>query len=805
MASVAHDLRYAMRMFRKRPGVAAAAILTLALGIGANTAIFTVVNAVLLRPLPYPSSDRLVLVSIGANTGFGERTSLPMADFLAWRASNRACEKIAVYSTGRVAVSGIGEAEAVLATTATADFFAALGVTAAVGRVWHEGDDRPGAPRTVVVSHTFWEGRLGKDPGVVGRALTIEGRPYDIIGVAPPGFAFPSRHGQLWAILPLDPPVRRGPYFLSGLGRLRPEASIAQAQADLRIADAQMQPKFPSRHPISYRVEPLKAVLTGDARPALILLLAAVGVVLLVAIVNVANLLLARAAEREREIAVRAALGASRARIARQLVIEGLVLATAGAAAGWTLALWATRVLVATAPAGLPRLAEIHMDLRVFGFTLAIAATSGILFGASPALHLSGRSLSEPMQSGMRSAGRAATRRFRNGLVIVEIALALVLAVGAALLARSLARLQRVEVGFDTEHIVTASIAPARAKYPDRARVAAFFDDLLERIERLPRVSGAAVTNSLPPDGLSETDNFIVEDNPPGPGHSAPVGPILSVSADYFRVLRVPLLGGRWFEDADTPTSIPVAIISASLARQYFSGTDPIGRRIKLVVDWPRPDSNPWLTVVGVAGDVKYGGLAGETGPAFYVPLRQAPFRNQNLVVRATGDRSNIVSAMREVLRGIDADLPLAEIETMDERMWAAAGEPRFRTWLMSLFGVMGLVLAGIGVHGVVSYSVVQRTREIGIRAALGATQRDVLRLVLGESLTLTMLGTVFGLALALAAARFLEALLFNVSPTDLAALAGATGVLVAISVLSALLPARRAAAVDPTVALRAE
>ncbi len=655
------------------------------------------------------------------------------------------------------------------------------------------------------MSHTFWERRLGKDAGAVGRALTIGGRPYDIIGVAPAGFAFPSRHAQLWTILPLKPPLRRGPYFLDGLGVLRPEASMAQAQADLRMADADVQRKFPSRNPFKYRVEPLKAVLTGDARPALILLLAAVAIVLLVAIVNVANLLLAQAAEREREIAVRAALGAGRARITRQLLTEGLVLATAGAAGGWMLALWATRVLVATAPAGLPRLTEIHMDLRVFGFSLATAAATGILSGASPALHLSRRSFIETMQSGLRSAGRPVTRRFRNGLVIVEIALALALAIGAALLARSLARLQRVEVGFDTDHIVTASIGLARAKYPDGARVAAFFDDLLERIERLPGVSGAAVTNSLPPDGLSETDNFVVEDNLPAPGHSAPVGPILSVTADYFRVLGVPLLSGRWFENADTPTSMPVAIISASLARLYFSGTDPIGRRIKLAANWPQPDTNPWLTVVGVAGDVKYAGLAGQTGPAFYVPLRQAPFRNQNLVVRATGDRSSLVNAVREVLRGIDADLPLADIQTMDERMWAAAGAPRFRTWLMSLFGVMGLVLAGIGVHGVVSYSVVQRTREIGIRAALGATRRDVLRLVLGESLTLTMLGTVFGLALALAGARFLAALLFTVSPTDLAALAGATSVLVAISVFSALLPARRAAAIDPTVALRAE
>jgi putative ABC transport system permease protein len=805
MANLVDDLRYAVRMMRKRPGVTAAAMLTLALGIGANTAIFTVVNAVLLKPLPYASSDRLVFVSIGANTGFGDRTSLPVADFLAWQSANRACDKLAVYTSDNVVVSGLGDAEQVVGTQASAQFFAALGITPTFGRVWRDGDDRPGSPLTVVVSYTFWERRLHADAGAIGRTVMVDGRPHVVIGVAPQGFAFPRRYGELWSILPLESPTRRGPFFLRGLGLMNPGASVAQVQADLRMAEAQVRQKFPSRNVTNYRVEPLKTVITGDARPALLLLVAGVVVVLLVAIGNVANLLLASAAEREREIAVRAALGAGRGRITRQLVTEGLVLALAGAVAGWIFATWATRVLVNIAPTNLPRVTEIRMDLRVFGFTLLAAAASGVLFGAAPALQLSDRSFVETLQAGVRSSSRTAARRLRNALIVTEIALALTLAIAAALLAKSLIRLQHVEVGFSSEHLVTASITPPPADYPGGPRVVAFFDDLLRRIETLAGVSGAAVTNSLPPDGLSATDNFVVEDRPPSPDRGAPVGPILSVSDNYFRVLRVPLIRGRWFSDVDRGSSAPVVIISTALAQQYFSGVDPIGRRMKQVADWPHPDSNPWLIVVGVVGDVKYAGLAEQTGPVFYLPLRQSPFRDQNLVVRTTGNPSTIVSGIREVLRTIDPNLPLAEVRTMEERLWAASGEPRFRTWLMALFGAMGLTLAAIGIYGVMTYSVAQRTREIGIRAALGATRGDLLLMVLGQSVKLATFGIVIGLALALAAGRLLGALLFAVSPADTLVLAGATGVLMFVALMSALLPALRAATVDPIMALRTD
>jgi putative ABC transport system permease protein len=805
MANLASDVRYALRMMRKRAGLTTAGVLTLALGIGANTAIFTVVNAVLLKPLPYASSDRLVFVSIGWNTGFGDRTSLPMADFLAWQSANRACDKIAAYTSDNVVVSGMGDAEQVVGTQASAQFFAALGITPALGRVWRDGDDRPAAPLTVVVAYTFWERRLHADAGAIGQTLMVDGRPHVIIGVAPPGFAFPRRNGELWSILPLEPPARRGPYFLRGLGLMNPGATVAHVQTDLKIAESALRETFPSRSVTNYRVEPLKTVITGDARPALLLLVAAAAVVLLLAIGNVANLLLARAVEREREIAVRAALGAGRGRITRQLVTEGLVLSLAGAVAGWILAAWATRALVAFAPANLPRVSEIQMDLHVLGFTVLAAVVSGVLFGASPALQLSNRSFVETLQAGVRSSSRAAARRLRSALIVAEIALALMLAIGAALLAKSLIQLQQAEVGFSAEHLVTASIAPPPADYPGETRVVAFFDDLLRRIETLPGVTGAAVTNSLPPDGLSETDSFIVEDRPPSPDRGAPIGPILSVSNNYFRVLRVSLIRGRSFSNADTGSSPPVVIISAALARQYFDGVDPIGRRLKQVADWPHPDSNPWLTVVGVVGDVKYAGLAEQAAPAFYLPLRQSAFRNQNLVVRTSGTPSIVVTGIREVLRTIDPNLPLAEVRTMEERLWASSGQPRFRTWLMALFGVIGLTLAAIGIYGVMACSVTQRTRELGVRAALGATRGDLVRMVLGEGLKLATIGAALGLASALAGGRVIAALLFATNPADAGVLVGATGFLMFVAMVAALLPARRAAAVDPIVALRTE
>ena len=806
MAGFAQDFSYALRLIRRRPAMTAAAVLTFALGIGANTAIFSVVNAVLLKPLPYPSSDRLVFVSLDINTGFGARTSLPVADFLAWRSANRACAQIAAYTdSGPVAVSVGSEAESVVATTATAHFFEALGVDATIGRVWHEGDDDPGRPATVIVSHSYWSRTLHRDPQAIGQTLRIEGQAFTIIGVTPPGFSFPSTRTELWTIMGVRPPTRRGPFFLRGLGLMKSGATVEEVRTDLRLASEDLNRQFPSRRVPTYRVEYLKDVITGDARPALVLLSIAVALVLLVAIVNVANLLLASAAVREREMAVRAALGASRLRIVRQLFTEAIVLVAAGTAAGWALAIWATRVLVLAAPSSLPRVGEIRMDLPVFVFTLATAGISAIAFAMAPAAHFMADPSGETMSGSSRTVGSARTRRLRNLFVVAEVAFALMLAFGAVLLARSLIRLERVDMGFNPEHLLTASVSAPRSRYPDDGRVVALFDDWLRRVRSLPGVVGAAVSNSLPPDGLSVTDSFVVEERLPALDRGASVGPILSISEDYFRVLGTRLLDGRSFAETDAAASSRVAIVSASLVRRHFGDLDPIGRRIKQVADWPKPDSNPWLTIIGVVDDVKYAGLGEVTGPALYIPLRQVPFRNQNIIVRVGGDSVSLVSGVRAALHAVDPDLPLADVRTMDDRIRDAAGEPRFRTWLMGLFGVTGLALSAIGIFGALSLWVAQRTREIGVRAALGATRQELVGMVFRESLRLCATGVAAGVVLALSGSRFLTSVLFDVHATDPVALLASGGALLSLALVAAWLPARRAACVDPSIALRSE
>jgi len=804
MADLSRDLWYALRLMRKRPGLTAAAVLTLALGLGANAAIFSVINGVLLKPLPYPSADRLIHVTIAGNTGFGDRTSLPMADFLAWRSANRNCDTVAAYTSGEVAVSGEGEADQLVGATASAAFFDTFGVQPALGRFWQVGDDRPGAPLTVVVSYAFWEQRFHRSREAIGKSLLIDAQPHEVIGVAPPGFAFPGPDVQLWSVRRLDPPTYRGPYFLRGVGRLKAGASISNVRADLGNAWADVQGQFPSRHEheMRYMVEPLDALITGEIRPVLLLLAAAVMLVLVIAVCNVANLLLVGAAERERELAMRAAFGAGRRRLLVQLFVEGLVLAGAGAAAAWAVAVWTTRAIVTAGPPDLPRLADIRMDARVVGFGLITALVSAIVFGVVPALHVSDRRLLEAVQSGARTSARPAARRFRNGLIVGEIALALTVAVMAALLAKSLARLEHVNTGVTAAHVLTASVVPPAVRYP-REQLASVFDDLLARIETVPGVTATGVTNSLPPDGLSLTDNFLVEDRLPAPDHPAPVGPLLVVSENYFRALGVPLVRGRWFNHFDTAASMPVVVISEAMAKEHFAGLDPIGRRVKNASDIR--STNPWRTVVGVVADVKYGGLAEHAAPALYVPLQQAPSRHEYLVVRTTGDPGVVVSRVREALHAIDPDLPLGEVQTLDQRLWEATAPARFRTWLMALFGVMALMLAAIGIYGVVAYSVAQRTRELGVRLALGAAPRDVLRMVLKETARLAGAGTAIGFILALGAGRLMSAMLFAVSPSDSPTFIGTSAFLLLVALASGLLPAWRAAATDPVVALRAE
>ena len=798
----AHDIRYAVRLLLKRPGFALIAILTLALGIGATTSIFTVVEAVLLRPLPFPDPDRLVQVRI---TGQGGADfPLPDTDFLAWRGSNDAAERVAIFDVEPVNATGIGEPERLSAAIVSDQFFRLLGVSPEIGRMFEAGEDRPGAPRVAIVSHALWMRRFGGRADVIGRPITLNGTVATIVGVMPASFAFPEGGIEAWPLMQVNPPRRRGPFYTTGLARLKPDATIDRLRANLNRVTADMKRQYPGPEDWNLSARPLHEALVGDVRRILYVLLGAVGFLLLIATANVANLLLARAATRDREIAVRGALGAGRARIARQLVTESVVLALASGVGGLLLSVWGTRALLALAPDDIPRLREVSMTLPVFFFALTTATICGVVFGLAPAWRASNTPLVETLKGGGRG-GMAGLRhrRTQQALVVAEIALALVLSIGAGLMIRSFTALERVSPGFEPSHLLTFRLAVPRTQYDTNDKVKAFYGALLDRIESLPGVRAAGLTISLPPDMLQMTDNFMVEGQTLPTNQSAPVGPLVFVDENYFTALGVPLLGGRFFTERDDRGAPLVAIVNETLAKKYFAGVNPVGRLIK--DGGPERPDNPWMTVVGVVGDVKYDGLATPVEPTFYLPFRQNTNTAQFVVVRTASDPRALATAVRGAVAALDKELPVANVKTMDELMTESVAPPRFRTMLVAVFALIGLVLAAIGIYGVMAYAVSERTHELGVRLALGATSGDVLRLVFGEAIALATIGVAAGIAGAIATTRLMAALLFGVAPTDLVTFAALAGLLVVTALAASYVPARRAMRVDPMVALRYE
>ena len=795
MATLLHDVRYAVRLLRARPGFAAVAILTLALGVGATTAIFSVVHAVLLSPLPFRDADRLVNIHIVGHEG--ATVPLPDADFVAWRSQNRTADAVAIFDTDGATLTGDGPPERVAAAWTSDRFFDVLGARPLLGRVLQEGDDRPGAPRTAVISHTLWTRRFHGDPSVIGRAIALNGRSYTIIGVMPPGFRFPEfpdTDVDLWRVLTIDPPTRRGPFYSTGIARLKPGVHLEELRANL---------DYPGPTDWVLTAIPLQESLVGNVRPILYALLGAVALLLLIATANVANLLLARAAARDREIAVRGALGAGRGRIAAQLVTESLVLAILGGGAGLIVAAWGTRALLAIAPEGIPRLAEVGMNTTVFAFAFAVSAACGVLFGVAPALRASRTALVETLKDGGRGGAGIGRRRAQRLLVVSEIALALMLSVGAGLMIRSFAALQRVSPGFEPSHLLTFRVSLPGVQYDTAAKVEGFYSSLVQRLEALAGVRAAGLTVSLPPHLLSMTDNFMTEGMTLPPNQAAPVGPLLFVSERYFTALGTPLVRGRFFTERDDRDAPAVVIINDALARQYFRGQDPVGKRLKN--GGPERPDNQWMTIVGVVGDVNYSGLDTAPAPTVYFPFRQTADTGQYVVVRTAGDPRTLASAAREIVAALDKDLPVANLHTMDDLMAASVAAPRFRTTLVAIFAAVGLLLAAIGIYGVMSYAVTERTHEIGVRAALGAGRADVLRLVLGETLLLAALGVGVGVAGALATTQTIRALLFHVEPTDSSTFVAIALILVATALIASYIPARRALRVDPMVALRYE
>src|SRR5215470_4580012 len=766
------DVRYGVRMLLKSPLFAAVALTTIAIGIGANTAIFSLVDAILLRPLPYPEPQRLIIVGARQRDGSG-MSPMGTADFLAWRDRQQSFEQVAVLGDagGSFALSGLGAPERIPGVDVSADFFSIFGVAPLKGRGFYSGEDRPGAPGVAVISEQFWRNHLGSDPNVLNRTLILDGKQYSIVGVMPAGFRFPPRESvDVWAVRTLSPATARPPFGLHALGRLKPQVSMRQAASELDQIVAQVNAQYPNSTPLAGVMMPMKKWMVSEVSTALLVLLGAIALLLLIAVVNVANLLLARATVRQREVALRMALGASRKRVVRQLLTESAVLSLLGGILGLLLAFIAVRTFLVFGPGQMPRLEEVRINSGVLLFTFVVCIGSGILFGLAPALETSRPSLSDPLKDDSRSSSSASAHRTHRALLVFEVALALLLMIGSGLLIRSFVRLNDVNPGVQADHVITAAISLSN-QYADAPQISQFWRQFLEKVQSLPGVKAAGITMSLPPNLLEITNPFTVEGQGYDRNRKLQLAEEMSVSPDYFRALGIPLIKGRFFSPADRVEGEKdpmIVIINETMAKQYFGNKDPIGGRIQTGDPNPR---SPWETIVGVVGDVKYSGLDSGPGPTLYVPYNENGWamwsREMYLVVRSSGNVPGIVPAIRTQLASMDSTLPLAQIRTMDQLLDESLVQQRFRTCLVSGFAALALLLSAMGIYALISYSVSQRTREIGVRIALGAQRSNVLGMVIREGLQLLAFGLLLGLVGAFSATRIMRSLLYSTSATD--------------------------------------
>jgi predicted permease len=820
METLRQDLRFAARTLLRRPLFTALAVLTLALGIGANTAIFSVVNSVLLAPLPFRAPDRLVVVW-SSNPEFAKAIGLPdklptsTGPFYDWRAQSRTLDHLSMVASDRATLTGRGEPEILSLVNVTGDLFELLGTQPLLGRTIQPADEAAGA-RVTVLSHRLWMRRFGGDPSIVGQTLTLADKPVTVVGVMPPSFAFPrgaempsgfgfAAEPDLWFPMLFTPEQRqaRGDHDSVALARLKPGIGRAAANAEMVALAARLAKQYPDTDQgWTARVEPLPEQLTGTVRPALLILSGAVALVLLIACVNVANLLLAQAAARQKEVAVRTALGASRGRMVRQLLTESLLLALAGGAFGSLLAFWSLRALGALIPAGV-RTGSLGLDGRVLAFTSVLALAAGALAGLAPALQMTRSDLASTLRDGTRAGSVTSRgRRTLRALVVVETALAVLLAVGAGLLMRSFTRLTAVDPGFRPRGVLTAQVTLNGPRYPS-PRIAAFYAAALERIRAVPGVEVAGAVSNLPMSGTESISDFIAEGRPrPEPGRN-PSADRRAATPGYFEALGIPLRRGRLFRDGDAAEAPRVAVIDETLARTYWPGADPIGKRFhRGSADTKKPN---WITVVGVVGNVRNSGLHVEPRPQVYLPETQDTFSVMSLAVRTKGDPRRLAAAVRAAVHAVDPDQAVSDVMTMEEMVDRALAGRRFNLVLLSLFAGLALVLSVVGIYGVMSYSVAQRTRELGLRMALGARRRAVLALVVREAGALTLGGLVAGLVLSLAATRVMASLLFGVGATDPVTLAAVSIGLALVSLVAAYVPGQRATRVDPMVALRAD
>jgi putative ABC transport system permease protein len=804
------DFRYGARLVRRNPGFTLVAVLTLVLGIGANTAIFSLVNGVLLQPLAFREPNRLV----------GMTNYYPKHPFVLMRDQSRTMDIIANTDSTEFNLTGGSLPERLTGTAVSANWFSVLGVQTTMGRTFQTGDDQPGKDHLVIISHSLWDRRFGRDPNIIGRTLTLEGIDRQVIGVLPADFHYPLPRTELWVPLDLDP-RETGEYYYSSYmplaGRLRPGASIEQARAELAQLRTNVLATYPRRMPddvwVRGSVEPLQDLLVGDVRARLLILLAAVGLLLLIACANVANLLLARAAARQREIALRSALGAGRWRIARQLLTESVLMSVLGGALGLCGARYGLMILKAILPADMPRLAEVSVDSRVLLFTAALSVLTGIIFGLMPAASASKSDLTKALKAGGDRGGTSGNHRLSNALVIGEVGISVILVIAAGLLVKSLWNLSNANPGFRSDRVLTARVTPNESFCEIPGRCQAFYGDLLERVRALPGVNDVAGVNWLPLSGSWESISTDIEARPTAPGAHVSMLMERICTPAYLQIMEIPVLQGRVFTDADAaPSAQRVALISKKTAERYWPGKSPIGEHFK-----PRW-LHDWWTIVGVVGDVREFNMTQDLAEwvdgEIYTPYGahsirdsgpEAPPAELTLVIRTSEEKTQLGSQLQTIASSLNGDVPVTQVETLNDRLWAAAASTRSTTSLFSVFAALAVVLGGVGIYGVISYSVAQRTREIGIRMAMGARRREVLYLIIGQGAALACAGVALGLLGALLLTRLMSTLLYGVGSADLSTYVFVALLLIVVAITASYLPARRAMRVDPVVALRYE
>jgi putative ABC transport system permease protein len=813
MDSLINDLRYGIRNLIARPGFTSIAVITLALGIGANTAIFSVVNATLLRPLPFKDPDRIVMVRGYIAKLSADNLPSSAGNYLAVARQSQTFQQLTAFRQWTWQLTHSGEPEQLQGVRVSANFFEAVGASPALGQTFTAEQDQEGAAPVTIISNRLWHREFAADPNVVGKSLILNGRRVTVIGVMPRDFEFPgganmnpglqfATRNDIWMPLQWSGEERgnQGNLNLAVLGRLKPGVTVAQAEIETRAIESGLP-----LAKVGYTVNlvPLQKQMVGNIRRLLLVLLATVVFVMLIACANVANLLLARASARRKEMAIRGALGAGRGRIVRQLLTESLLLSSFGGLVGLLIAIWATPLLVSFIPEEIPRIHEINVDLRVLGFTLVISIISGIVFGLAPALQTLRIDLNESLKESARSiSGSLSQNRMRAFLVIGEVSLAVVLMIGAALLIKSFIRLMDVKPGFDPSQTLTMEVSlPALppSKYAKESEQAAFFEQALDRLSRTPGVTAAGAVVSLPLTGAEESTDLFFEGRPRPPAGQRPQADYTIVTPDYFRALAIPLLKGREFSSQDRKDAPMVIIVNEELARRHFPNEEPLGKRINVgFEDFPRE-------IVGIVGGIKQSTLAGDFQPAMYIPYQQRPANGMSIVVRTTGDPMSVAAAARDQIHSVDVSIPVTNIRTMDQIFSESVVQQRFSMLLVGLFGALALVLAAIGIYGVMAYTVTQRKHEIAVRMALGAKRRQVVQLILKDGLLLASFGVGFGLIGAFALTRLMASLLFEVKPTDIQTFATVSALLILIALAACLLPARRATRVDPLVALRYE